>query len=286
MNDAETIFERLEQHGKTWKIYVMEPMPLSFHGIIHYSAAEGPAGDALRAVRRVRERRGRRDPARLLAHRAEHASPGTATTTPRSAARSAPASTPRRWIPRPRCWAARRSWRGSSPPTAPAPSESGSNVWNTTLLIGWDEPGGTYDHVPPGPVPPPDPDAPAGELGFTFDRSGYRVPAILVSPWVAEGSVFNDEYRHTSLIATLREGLGSRRAVHPARRLRAHLRRPLHPRQPRDPETWATITAAPRPGVAPRRRGPQQGAQRPRQDHGTGLHRARAGAGTRASAGT
>ena len=28
-------------------------------------------------------------------------------------------------------------------------SDTGSNVWNTTLLIGWDEPGGTYDHVPP-----------------------------------------------------------------------------------------------------------------------------------------
>src|SRR5262249_32191912 len=84
-------------------------------------------------------------------------------------------------------------------------SESGSNVWNTTLLIGWDEPGGTYDHVPPGSVPPPDPPAPAGELGFTFDRSGYRVPAILVPPWVAQGAVFNDEYRHTSLIATLRK---------------------------------------------------------------------------------
>ena len=26
-NDAETIFERLEQHGRTWKIYVKEPMP-------------------------------------------------------------------------------------------------------------------------------------------------------------------------------------------------------------------------------------------------------------------
>ena len=36
-NDAETLFERLEQHGRTWKIYVMEPMSLSFHGIIHYS---------------------------------------------------------------------------------------------------------------------------------------------------------------------------------------------------------------------------------------------------------
>ena len=36
-NDTETIFERLEAHGKTWKVYVMEPMPVSFHGIIHYS---------------------------------------------------------------------------------------------------------------------------------------------------------------------------------------------------------------------------------------------------------
>ncbi len=35
-NDAETIFERLEAHGKTWKVYVMEPMPLSFTGLIHF----------------------------------------------------------------------------------------------------------------------------------------------------------------------------------------------------------------------------------------------------------
>ena len=90
-------------------------------------------------------------------------------------------------------------------------SPSGPNVWDTTLLIGWDEPGGTYDHVAPGPVPPPDPAAPAGECGFAFDRSGYRVPAIIISPWVAEGDVFNEEHRHTSLIATLRDrwGLGA-----------------------------------------------------------------------------
>lgn len=126
-------------------------------------------------------------------------------------------------------------------------SDSGSNVWNTALLIGWDEPGGTYDHVAPGPVPPPDPDAPTGELGFTFDRSGYRVPAILVSPWVEKGSVFNDEYRHTSLIATLRKvwNLGE-----------AFTQRDGSARtfdglftldEPRDPQTWATITAGPIP---------------------------------------
>jgi phospholipase C len=46
-NDAETIFERLEQHGRTWKVYVMEPMCLSFTGVIHYFPRLAPtsAGD-------------------------------------------------------------------------------------------------------------------------------------------------------------------------------------------------------------------------------------------------
>ena len=126
-------------------------------------------------------------------------------------------------------------------------SESGSNVWNTALLIGWDEPGGTYDHVPPGAVPPPDPDAPAGELGFKFDRSGYRVPAILVSPWVPQGSVFNDEYRHTSLIATLRKSWNLGEAF-TQRDASARTFDDLFTLdEPRDPQTWATVTALPVP---------------------------------------
>jgi phospholipase C len=126
-------------------------------------------------------------------------------------------------------------------------SESGSNVWNTALLIGWDEPGGTYDHVPPGPAPPPDKDAPAGELGFTFDRSGYRVPAILVSPWIPQGSVFNDEYRHTSLIATLRKvwNLGEPLTQRDASARTFDNLFTLD--KSRNPETWATITALPVP---------------------------------------
>ena len=84
-------------------------------------------------------------------------------------------------------------------------SETGANIYNTTLFIGWDEPGGTYDHVAPGDVPPPDPNAGPGQCDFAFDRSGYRVPAVIVSPWVESGSVYNDEHRHTSMIATLRK---------------------------------------------------------------------------------
>jgi phospholipase C len=126
-------------------------------------------------------------------------------------------------------------------------SSTGSNVWNTTLLIGWDEPGGTYDHVPPPSVPSPDPAAPAGECDFTFDRSGYRVPAVVISPWVAEGEVFNDEHRHTSLIATLREqwDLGEPfTGRDAAARSFSHV---FTLDSPRDPETWPVPQARPVP---------------------------------------
>jgi phospholipase C len=128
-----------------------------------------------------------------------------------------------------------------------ATSETGPNVWNTPLLIGWDEPGGTYDHVPPGPVPPPDPTAPPGELGFTFDRSGYRVPAIIVSPWVEPGSVYNEEYRHTSLIATLRKAWGLGHAFTQRDAAARTFDQVFSLVTPRDPQTWATLTTRPVP---------------------------------------
>ena len=34
-NTAETLFDRLEAHGRTWKVYVLEPSRLSFTGWIH-----------------------------------------------------------------------------------------------------------------------------------------------------------------------------------------------------------------------------------------------------------
>jgi phospholipase C len=96
--------------------------------------------------------------------------------------------------------------------------------------------------------PPPDPAAPEGESGFKFDRSGYRVPAIIASPWVESGSVYNDEYRHTSLIATLRKqwDLGeafTQRDAAAARTFDHIFSREIA----RDPETWATFKAQPLP---------------------------------------
>ena len=45
---------------------------------------------------------------------------------------------------------------------------SGSNHLNTTLLVTFDEHGGTYDHVPPPAAGPPDGKGAAGQMGFTL----------------------------------------------------------------------------------------------------------------------
>ena len=87
-----------------------------------------------------------------------------------------------------------------------------SSYWeNMLLVITTDEHGGNYDHIPPswGATPPDDFRM---EAGFNFDRFGVRVPTILISPWVAPGTVFRSEtnvpYDHTSFLATLLNWFG------------------------------------------------------------------------------
>jgi phospholipase C len=79
-------------------------------------------------------------------------------------------------------------------------------LWERTLLVvSFAEHGGAYDHVaPPAATPPGD-----GAAEHAFDRLGVRVPALLVSPWVAPG-VFSETLDHTSLLRFLdaRFGLG------------------------------------------------------------------------------
>ncbi|WP_253375695.1 alkaline phosphatase family protein [Okibacterium sp. HSC-33S16] len=84
-------------------------------------------------------------------------------------------------------------------------STTGSNALNTTLVITFDEHGGTYDHVPPPAATPPDEEPKPGEMGFTFDRLGVRVPAIVVSAYTPVGAILSDEMHHGAIAATLGE---------------------------------------------------------------------------------
>ncbi len=91
------------------------------------------------------------------------------------------------------------------------------SAWERTLLIvTFDEHGGTYDHFPPpwGAAPPWGDAEPPFPLqhGFRFNRFGVRVPTLLISPYIAEKTVFRSKtavpYDHTSVIATILEWAG------------------------------------------------------------------------------
>jgi phospholipase C len=86
-----------------------------------------------------------------------------------------------------------------------------SPAWDSTLLvIVYDEHGGFYDHVPPAKAAKVSPDLP-------IDTHGVRVPAFVISPWVAPGSVFGQDgtgestpvhrgdlhFDHTSILKTI-----------------------------------------------------------------------------------
>ena len=100
-------------------------------------------------------------------------------------------------------------------------------AWNeTAILFTWDDPGGFFDHVaPPMRAPRPD-DQPAcfcfemeqckgvDPRGYDpYTRLGSRVPVILISPWVAKGTVVSEpthgpyadsQYDGTSIASTLK----------------------------------------------------------------------------------
>jgi phospholipase C len=80
-----------------------------------------------------------------------------------------------------------------------------SPTWErTALFITYDEHGGYYDHVPPPPAIPPDsipPQLGPGDLPGAYDRYGFRVPLIVVSPWARRRYVSNVVQDLTSITA-------------------------------------------------------------------------------------
>jgi phospholipase C len=77
-----------------------------------------------------------------------------------------------------------------------------SAYWERCLLaLTYDEAGGFFDHVPP-------PLAADERASEGFDQLGFRVPSLVMSPWVAQG-VTEELFDHTSPLATIlrRNGL-------------------------------------------------------------------------------
>ena len=236
-NTAETIFERLEAKGLTWRVYCDTPSPASMTGIIHASRLHNRFATNFRTVTDFLEDAengtlptysfiepdmwaGHNDmhpPISALLHGVHYDAPSSLLGGEALLAQVYDAI------------------RSSN-------SSTGSNYLNTLLLVTFDEAGGTYDHVPPPSAPPPTASAPPGQMGFTFDRLGVRVPAIAISAWIPEQRVVTDEYRHTSLIRTLRErwSLGAPLTARDASAL--DIAPILSLGQARAPEDWPTVT--------------------------------------------
>jgi phospholipase C len=199
-NTAETIFDRLESKGLTWRIYCDPAAHVSFTAIIHAARLKDRFATNVFTTDQFYEDAAKGElptysfiePNLLHGHNDMH--PPANAMFP-SIGVDIPSSLLGGEALLAKVYDAVRT----------STSAGGSNVYNTLLMINFDEHGGTYDHVAPPPVPSPDPAAPAGQYGFTFDRSGVRVPAIAISPWIPQRTVVNDEYRHTSLVRTLRE---------------------------------------------------------------------------------
>ena len=61
----------------------------------------------------------------------------------------------------------------------------------TVLVINFDEWGGFFDHV----TPPP-----AVDINATLEQRGFRVPAIVISPFARRGHVASEIYDHASIL--------------------------------------------------------------------------------------
>jgi len=83
---------------------------------------------------------------------------------------------------------------------------SNQDLWRKTLFIlCYDENDGLFDHVPPPTAPP----GTAGEFVSSEPIGlGFRVPAIVVSPWSAGGRICSDVLDHTSLIRVIEKRFG------------------------------------------------------------------------------
>jgi phospholipase C len=211
-NDAETLFDRLDAAGLTWRVYCDPPSHYSLTGVIHAPRLAGKFATNFFSTRQffADAENGQLPTYSFIEpqiigwnHNDMHPPFGTLLHVA-AAAKGADASDfhfdpPSSLIGGEDLLA--RIYNAIRSSSSPA----GSSHLNTTLLVTFDEHGGTYDHVPPPAAVPPDGTGAPGQMGFTFNRSGVRIPTLAISAWIPERTVITAEHRATSLLATMRE---------------------------------------------------------------------------------
>ena len=79
-----------------------------------------------------------------------------------------------------------------------------STAWpDSVFILTWDEGGGLFDHVGPILVTPPDDQLPIDLQGHTqglFNVTGFRLPFIVVSPWVKPQTVVHQQADYTAML--------------------------------------------------------------------------------------
>lgn len=79
-----------------------------------------------------------------------------------------------------------------------------SAYWDeSALVVLFDEHGGFFDHVVPGKCASPSPQASRDDLtkhNFGFQQYGFRVPALVISPYVRQSTINHTVYDHCSLL--------------------------------------------------------------------------------------
>lgn len=87
-----------------------------------------------------------------------------------------------------------------------------SSAWKkSAFFLTYDESGGFYDHVAPVSLSAPDSIGPylrATDTPGDFTRSGFRVPFIAVSPWIRPNYVSRTNADHTSILRFIERRFG------------------------------------------------------------------------------
>lgn len=228
-NLQETIFERLQDRGHSWKIYFDHRDIIPMTLLIHYDRLKQFARSNICSFDHFEDdcQNGKLpqytfiEPRLIFYHNDEHPP------APLFGNVTFPSSVAPGEVLISKVY---ETIRNSNSPT-------GNNWKNTLLIITFDEAGGCYDHIQPPLAEAPYPVQLNTEMDFQFNRLGVRVPAVLVSPYIKEGTVISQNLTHTSVIKTMSQkwnlgNLTRRDLSSPS------LENIFNLSTPRNPDTW------------------------------------------------